>query len=277
MEVNRIKSCFIIALMEAIVLFLPIVSSSDTITLWQLVNCLGYYDVEITKADIVTFVIDSFPYLIFQIIWGTYIYERFCSASVYFFSRKKNKIGWYLSECFKLFLYGVFYLIILLFFGILMSCICRRLEVNNIEIWVMLEFLILFSVFLFAVTLMINVLSIVINSMCGFAIVAGIEFICIAIFGIWSDWMVDFNLLSEMEKTPNILFQLKILKVNPLSHLVMHWHSSVFDQINKTINICGMNFSIEKSILLFTVIAVAIVVFGILVVRKTELIENERE
>ena len=58
------------------------------------------------------------PLLLFQIFYGTMIYRHFCTASVYFSSRKTNRVKWFLPECAKLWFYAIAYSAVLLFSAI---------------------------------------------------------------------------------------------------------------------------------------------------------------
>ena len=69
-------------------------------------------------SDLPEILIRFLPLLLFQILYGTMIYRHFCTASVYFFSRKTNRIQWFLPECGKLFLHAMLYSAVLVLSGL---------------------------------------------------------------------------------------------------------------------------------------------------------------
>ena len=145
------------------------------VSLAMIVNVLSFGEFNIDTTYIYFFLIRYFPFLLFQALWGVYIYRHFCTASVYFFTRVENRKKWYLGETGKLFLYVFFYLLVL----VISYSFCigwnHRLIIDMKGIVLLLYFLINQTLWLFSMTLFINLLSICWGSSNGFLTIAGLQ------------------------------------------------------------------------------------------------------
>lgn len=268
---NRIFYCLAVAAAEAVLLFLPL--AGQTVTIWQIVDRLSFYDVSVSQGSILNFFYDLFPYLIFQILWGVYLYEEFCTASVYFFSRKDDKGRWYLGECLKLYLWGVVFLLCLVFVGMLFLVLLGgKITWDLPSLYILVAYILLYSVFLFATALFVNLLAVRIRSVYGLGVVVSLEFLAIAMYGVLDKFM---ELTPEENNVTGK--RLMALKCDPFSHLVFKWHGSILEKVNAITNEFQLSFWIEESVLVWTVAAAVIMIAGYFVIKQTELIENERE
>ena len=68
-----------------------------------------------------------------------------------------------------------------------------------------------------------------------------------------------------------------LLQINPLSHLVLKWHSSSIEKLNEHINELGIDFPLHSSMVLFTIIAMLILITGGYVIKRQEFIIINRE
>lgn len=263
--------CLIFSAAAGILIFMPMLSEEESVGMWELINRLSFYDVSV-GASIDRFFMDLFPYILFQLVWGTYVYERFCTASIYFFSRKDNKGGWYLGECAKLYLWGVFYLVCLVSVSIAMVSLGREITLDKASVYIAAFYILLYSFFLFATALLVNLLALRIKSVYGFGIVVSVELLAAGAYEVLGNWIC----LTEEENNA-VGMRLFALKCDPLSHLVLKWHGSFVGKVDGIINGYGLSFRIEESALAWAVAAVVVVVFGYAVIKRTEFIENEKE
>ena len=209
------------------------------------------------------------PSVIFQIIAGTEIYRHFCSSSVYYFSRCCNRKRWFFKESLTLyFLTLQFYIVFLLSYTVMLSLICS-VKIDDGSIILAVYYIIIFSLWNFAFSLLINVLSIFFKSHGGFSISIGIQLFFSMLYIAFESIIVkiyDGDAKAEL-----------ILKAIPFSHLFIGWHSSTSGEINSIINILNMNFDLNFSVLVLFLFAVLTVIFGIIVIERTDFICSNKE
>lgn len=234
----------------------------------------------ICRFSFSTFIIDKsyimelfrwyFPLLLFQVVWGTYLYRHFCSASVYYFSRCANRVRWFLKEAVKLYGFTVLYLLVMLATGVLLVGLSGNLLIENDSVIFFLYYLILHSLWLFSMTLLLNVLSIKLSSSGGFIVVGGFQLLSMALFILEED-LLDFNTRTFIvEKT-------RLLQTNPLSHLVLVWHSSTVEAWNEPINRFDITFDLNWSVFLLLLLTLVMLSVSCFIIRKQEFITINRE
>ena len=76
------------------------ITLSDTIL--QLSGSRGEFPLGTSATELMAFVMRMFPNYIFIMIFGTHLYNHFCTASVYVFTRQANRLVWYRKEVFQL-------------------------------------------------------------------------------------------------------------------------------------------------------------------------------
>ena len=217
------------------------------IKLIEIVNVLAFGEFYIDASYIFFFLFRFFPLVLFQAILGKEIYTKFCVASVYFFSRQKDKTKWFIMENIKLYGKTVLYLMTLVTSCTFFVSLNSKIEIYKEGVILLSYYLIIHSLWLFSMTLLINILSIVIGSSGAFGIVIGIQISLISYFVLLKQ-MFDFN---ERE---NVEIKIGLLKCNPMSHLVLKWHSSNSTCLNKYLNEFNIYFSLGESIVFFSII-----------------------
>lgn len=242
----------------------------EEVSLIMMVKVLSFGEFQIDATYLYFFLIRYFPFLLFQAFCGVSLYRHFCTASVYFFTRVENRDRWYLKETGKLFLYVIVYLLAL--FISYFFCVNWKyhIVINKEGILFCLYFLVNQTLWLFSMTLLINLLSICWGSSTGFLIVAGLQMTWIAYYAFLEDVLVFYQ-------TDNIKWKILLLQINPLSHLVLKWHSSNIESLHAHINELRIDFPLSSSILVFTMIAIGIFIIGGVVVKKQEFIITNRE
>ncbi len=213
-------------------------------------NDVMYYPEELEKI-----LFRFIPLLLFQIVYGTYIYRRFCSASVYYFSRNHNRIKWFIQEIVKLYGYSVLYLVLMIMSGVVITMIITKVVFDVSMIKVLFIYLLIFSLYNFAIASAVNILSILFSSNMGFAIAEAVNIFCIAAYTIVGKlFSVDGELPDECEW---------MIKINPFYHLIFNSEKTEDNYL----------FSIG----LFGVIAVVVIIVGCMVVNKHEFINANLE
>lgn len=233
---------------------------------------MGFGSVAVSVGALPEFARNLVPVLLYQAVFGGYLYRHFCTASVYYFSRCAKKAAWFLKESGKLYLYGLVYEMVYFSSGIFIVAVTAGARAGIDEILFFLITIWIYSMFLFLTTLMVNLIAIAVNSVAGFGIVAGAELFFSTLFAVWEDW-IDFNLYEVSEMTA----QIWAIKCNPISHLVLTWHSSVIPGIETWINDMGISFDLISSAGVFTIAAFAVLLAGIFMVRHIQILGTGKE
>lgn len=239
----------------------------EQLNLSDIACAMAMSDVLIFPAYIESAIYWYVPLLFFQVFWGTYLYNHFCTASVYFFSRSKSRVKWFITETARLYLYSILYLLIMMLSGIIFSCFFIDIHIQTTAFYIFLYYLLIYSLFLFATTLLINLLSICISSTVAFGIIEGIFF-----FGI-----AAHTFLGQFLEYEQVIQNPMLIKLNPFSHLVFSVHSSAFSNIDRLINGYNIDFDLNVTVLLYLVLSLAAVVFGIIVIKRYDFISLNKE
>ncbi len=196
------------------------------------------------------------PLLFFQIFFGTYIYRHFSVASIYFFSRCRKRTSWFLKESLQLYLFTIFYLAIMLVAGGFITKIFSEVTIDVKTGKTLFFYLFIYSMYLFAVTLAINLAAILFGSSNGFILVESVNLFMIAIYAISGDF------LELAEKTLYRIYEY-ILKTNLFSYLIFYMHKSEKDYF--------------ISAFVFFTLSVVFLFCGCIVVNRCNFIESDRE
>lgn len=219
---------------------------------------LGYHSlngIDTNMAAVTDIPYAFMVYIFFQIFFGVYIYKHFCTASIYYFSRNTKRTLWYIKQLGQVMLYCVLYLLILQLSAIL-SGICVTHVVYDVGMWKnLIYYLVIYSLYLFASTVMINILSIRFNNIVGFVVVELINAYSWVTFGMVGQY------ISET-RGGNYLTTL-IMRYNIFSYLVFGIQESTMDYVT--------------CILVNLVLAIVVALLGIFVVNKYEFVENGKE
>lgn len=242
---------------------------SDGCTLSQIILSKSFIYVEFEPSHITVVSREFIPLLLFQILYGSFIYRHFCSASVYFFSRKQDRTKWFLCESGKLYILTLEYLIVMLVTGSLLTALVVPVEFDESAILLAVYYLLIQSLFLFATTIGINICSIIFDNGIGFAIFAAIE-----MFGIAGYLMMGRILPEDGILTQQYVW---LLKINPFAHLVFRVHSSKWPSISGMLNIEGITFDLNSSVLFFLIISLIFVALGVVCVNRHDFITNNKE
>ena len=225
-------------------------------------------------TDIIYICIEMIPYFTFMFIFGTYIYEHFNIASVYYFSRCSRRVRWLCKEMFKLFIITLIFVTLMPIAGIGLAAAGNHILFDVESLWIYFYFIIIYSFWLFGFTLIINIISIRKGSLTGFSIVTGVLLVFIALFALWNNESVfSLNLIEN----PDLMRNTKFLMLNFAAHLILPWHSSTNIMINNRINYLGLDFDLNISVVLFIVIAMISVLISIVFVKKQDLIILTRQ
>lgn len=236
---------------------------------------MGFQNYEIFIGETFKLVQFLLPFILFQMLFGTYIYQHFCTASIYHFTRINNRIKWFLKESVNLLIYCVSYVILLVVFTTVFFEISNTLTYDKESFIILVCYVLINSLFLFFITLLTNILSINFKSHVGFMISNGFVLACISIFIYWDDKLAFYK--TENINIEDIQSDGKLIQLNPISHLVIKWHSSNIETVNERINQFGINFDLYSSVVLFLLLSILTIIVGCLIVKNKDFIITNTE
>ncbi len=234
---------------------------------------LESFDILPDAAGIMDITRDFLPFIVFQILFGTFIYRHYCTASVYFFSRNSNRSRWYVKEMAKLagfsFMYTAAYMLSCIFM------VSMRLDVTiGYESVVLLAaYICLTAMWLYITTGIINIISIAASNIAGFAIMETIQIVMISLLLIWDKWLPLVT--SDTVTAEMVQHNASFLRLNPVSHIVVAWHSSVIADVDEVINRFNIQYDLLESFTFFIMISVITIIIGVQVVKKHDYINSD--
>lgn len=203
---------------------------------------------------------------VFQILSGIMVYERFSTIGVYFFTRCENRERWFLKEAVYILGNGGVYFAILGVVIVLVSNIGLNLVLDPAGVALYFLQIIIYSLWSYIIILLLNILSLKLRD-------SGGAFLIVVFFQIVMFCILALLDLKEQGLDP---IRFRILKWNPMSHLVMAWHTSKIDAINEKINMWNMTFDFKETLIVFLILAVIVTWSACRIVKKQDIIVSNR-
>ncbi len=220
-------------------------------------------------TDIIYMTTRMLPYFLFIFMFGTYIYRHFMVAGVYVFSRCEKRLKWIVAEVSKLFLFCIIFISVIPLSGTAVACITNKPVIEAADVEIYLYYVAIYSLWIFMCTLTANVLAIKLGGMSGFSIVIGALCVFMALLALWDS---DNVLSLENEYREIADRNAFLLKWNPVSHLVMTWHSSIKETVNMRIDLLGIDFSLICSTIVMAGLSVTAAAASTIYLNRADLI-----
>lgn len=216
-------------------------------------------------SELLSLTLIMVPGYVYQIYMGIEIYRSFCTASIYVFSRTPRRIRWYIREITGLAGVTLLFQIILITTVVVTTVLMYPFYIDKAGVILAVYHIILYTLWLFSMSLMINLLAVYLGSNNAFLIVCGTQLVLTSL-------LIFIDIFEE-----NKLFITRLLNLNPMAHLVTGWHSSIFMLLDKTIQppYAGLYFSV--SFLIITGIALTTAAAGAFVVKRHDFITSDSE
>ncbi len=225
---------------------------------------LGLGRIQICSGGMFLLVSAMFPIIVVELIEGISIYKHYTDGSVYYFVRQKNLKKWYDNEAKKLFLtiFEVYFLYLIL--GYVIGCIMFGELPDVSSMCAVLCQCMMFTLFTFAFSLIINCLSVVYGT--DIAYVFGI---CIQ--------LVFVLLLMIFDKREVTVDNQWILRWNPIACISIIWH--YIPKVNNgDINMIKVEFDALVSCVYLAIIDLLVYVLGRRVLSNKDIaLENKEE
>ena len=205
------------------------------------------------------------PYFLFELYIGTNLYQHFCTASVYIFSRTPNRVTWYIKECSIIASFTLLYQLSIIVVSVVITCFRYQVIWTTAGFVVLVIHIVIYSLWTFSMTLLVNILAILLGSGTAFMITIIAQLILVTCF-------MPLNLLEGNQ----ILFSI-MLNINPIAHLIIGWQYSSLRGLNEAIHAPWNAMSLSGTIFYLIAIAVLIFVIGGHYVHKCDLIISDLE
>lgn len=261
------SSIYILILLLSVFNGIKVLSLTDLYGINEsVVNNIGLAKPEFLYSYMTLLAFDMFPIILVQLVCGTYIYKHFFMATAYYFTRHGNKSKWFLNESGKLF-FEIVSIISTYIISSTFIMIMLGTKIDNILslIYIDISIIILFTLYTYIFTFIINVISIFVGSQIGFIVVFSIEMV-----------FVIMLLIHEKIGFSNGIGNW-LIKLNPISNIIISFHSTKFG-FNTYIDKLDINFDIIYSILYLVSIALFCVFSALFTLKNIDLsIENREE
>ncbi len=252
------------AVLAGILLSFSYVGSYDgKVTFSELVLLLSGLDMKFYAMDILGFAVRLTPMLIMEMFLGVELYQHFCTASVFVFSRCTNRRRWYWREILvvsgKVFLFHVVCMVTV----IVTSVIRLEVEWDVVGVVLCVYHLLFFALWSMAMTVLVNIFSLKCGSSISFMVVMMIQSAGTAL--LWLGGMYEDGTLEQE----------RVLVWNPMARLVLGWQRSIFPQVVEAPKY--PHFYLEATLLILVIINVAVLTLGLWMINRQELIVTDYE
>lgn len=266
---NYIK-CASIALIWGILQSMSYLKEEGSVRLSDIILQSSISSSSIVPAYLIEETLKMMPFFMFQILFGTLIYQHFCTASVYYFSRCTAKIPWFLKETRKILFLAITYNILVLAVTVGAALIFCPIQMDEVGIILAVYLILIQSLWLFFTSIAMNLLAIKFGSQNGFMIVMIIQVALITLLLLWQN-------ILPVEDSAQVVRNGFLLKWNLISHLFLNWHSSQYPEVNRLIHNFDFSFDLNLSVLVLFCACAVMVCIGCFVIRRYDLIVLDAE
>lgn len=251
-------------------LSLTYISPTDgSITLTQAVLQLsgsrGIFALEPTLNQLLGFSMRLVPVLVFQAFAGIRLYRHYCVASVYVFSRLPHRTAWYLRQVGSIATWAAAYQLVTLLAALAIAA--ARYDLVWDRFGLRIALLHLFLSFLWAVTttMAVNLVAVFKGSDGAFMRIAAIQAVLVAVFAV----------LDRLSEQPRL--QSLIVRLNPISCLVLGWHSSKNSELSAVLASPYEGIYPVHSIIYVLTLCIIMIVVGMIIVLRHDLLVSNTE
>lgn len=232
----------------------------------QLSGSSGAFPLTPAFKDLISFTIRMLPDYMFELYIGIELYRHFCTASVYVFSRTPNRSRWYIREVLEVAVAVFGYQIIKIFAAMSVTFLRYQIEPDHFGFFLLVFHIIVYSLWVFNVSLLINFISIKYGSNNAFIWIVGIQIFMTA--------LLELVQIFESNLTLTKIF----LNVNPIAHLVVGWHTGTIKELKNSLEVTYIRLDFKVTLVTMLAISIFSVIVGMYLVSQHEfLILNANE
>lgn len=234
----------------------------------QLSGSRGSFAMGFSFTDLAAFIMRLFPQFIFELYAGIMLYRHFCTASVYVFSRYPHRVKWYIREIGHLGGAVCIFHLILLAVTIITTAGRYELQIDSAGIVLTAYHFCLHALWVYAMTLSVNLLAIYCGSSTAYSFVISVQVICTVLLSLM-DWLVRYY--------DGKLSYGNVIKWNPIAHLVLSWHSSDMEHVNQVLTSPYLQVDLKGSLIMFLLLGMIITFVGMFIIKEYDLLISDLE
>ena len=269
----RYRPLFLIAIAGGVYLSLMYINPyNGVITLseaiLQLSGSRGGFALGFSYSELASFAMRLFPSFMIELYAGIMLYQHFCTASIYVFSRYPHRVKWYLEEVGRLGEAVCMFNVLLLAVAILTTAIRCELQADRAGVLLLAYHFVIHSLWIYAMTLLANLLAIYFGSSTAYALVISAQLVCIVLLSLM-DLIVkhhDGRLTYEDAVT-----------WNPIAHLVLGWHDHNVEGIEQALTSPNIRMDLNHSLIMFYLLGMILTAAGALIIKKHDLLVLDLE
>lgn len=233
----------------------------------QLSGSKGEFELGFSYSELMEFLMKLFPLFAFELYAGIKIYQNFCTASVYIFSRQPHRIRWYIKESISIMIMILIFNLILLTGTCLVVAMRYNVYVDKKGIIFTIYYYLIYTLWTYIMVMLVNILSIYLGSSTAYAAVISAQIICVVVLNI-----MDFIVRNS---NGQILYE-ELLRWNPIAHLIFGWHNECITEIEGYVTTC-MNINLGNSLVLMIVAGIVVAVAGGIIIDRHDLLVSDLE
>lgn len=234
----------------------------------QLSGSRGRFVLGFSYSELASFVMRLFPAFLFELYAGIMLYQHFCTASIYVFSRYPYRMKWYISEVCQLGGKVCIFHMALLVSAILTSSGRYELQIDYAGMVLMLYHFLIYSLWVYIMALSVNLLAVYLGSGSAFALVIFIQLACTVLLNPMDLIVRYFD---------NRLSYKALLIWNPIAHLVLGWHNSNMEMVNKVLASPYMQTDLNNSLIMFVLLGIIATFIGSVIIKNHDLLVSDSE
>lgn len=249
---------------------LSFVGRDTYISFHEIVIKCGFGTHDISYTQIISLSMELFSIFVLLFLLGNDIYKHFCIASVYFFSRCNNRVRWFVKESIILFANVLAYVLIIPLSCMFFSSINNQIILDAESFKLYIYYALIYTFFLYSLILGTNIISIKIGSFKGHSVSAVFLFTSVTLISLWDK---VFPLVPSEEVTMEMILENgRLMRYNPITHLILKWHSSYDPKINSMISYIGIDYDLDCSVAFAASALVIVFIIGIFIIKKLDLV-----
>lgn len=231
----------------------------------QLSGSRGVIPMGINLVELLSFTLRLMPLFVFEAYAGTKLYQYFCTASIYVFSRTTNRAKWYCYEILGITFQSFYFQFISIISTMIVTDLRYSVSLDPPDIILCLYHFLIFSFWTSAMTVVVNLFAILIDSSASFVLSFGMQ-VTMIVSLMLIDYFKEDKIVAEVLKN-----------INPMSHLVLGWHKAEIQGLNETFCVLSNSLTLPASLFLVMVIYFIIVVLGAVLITHFDLIISNSE
>lgn len=234
----------------------------------QLSGSRGSFVLGFSYSELASFVMRLFPTFLFELYAGIMLYQHFCTASIYVFSRYPYRMKWYISEVCQLGGKVCIFNMVLLVSAIFISSGRYEVQINYAGMVLVFYHFFIHSLWVYIMALSVNLLAIYLGSSNTFVLVISSQLV----------GTVLLNLIDLLVRYFDNRLSYKVFLIwNPIAHLVLGWHNSNMEMVNKVLVSPYMQTDLNNSLIMFALFGIIVTLIGSVIIKNHDLLVSDLE